>query len=286
MYRPKLLIVALALLIAGIAFVVHQSTTEPIIRPPAPNAIAMRAFLESQYVPEAGLLRASLSSYPDNETIWIANDNLLAVRALKLLDSPLWENVSKSLASYNVSSNGRIDPLLGKPLDNFFCPEVKTLGSVRSEKFNATFTLKLEAANRSCVMPDWDSYADLTVYGALSNLLRGKKREAFRLYSTLLSMWDGNGFRDKAFSGTYQSYKCALFVYLHRALGEPLEGNDVYVRCLEILNALQSGSGGIVTGYVVEGGIITPIGDSNTETTAMTAIGLFSDVEHHAVVGH
>ena len=106
-------------------------------------------------------------------------------------------------------------------------------------------------------------------------------------------MWDGNGFRDKAFSGTYQSYKCALFVYLHRALGEPLEGNDVYVRCLEILNALQSESGGIVTGYVVEGGRITPVGDPNTETTAMTAIGLygdpqtdFSDVEHHAVVGH
>ncbi|MCD6372647.1 MAG: hypothetical protein J7L37_03765, partial [Thermococcus sp.] len=88
MYRPKLLIVALALLIASAVFVVHQSTTEPIIRPPAPNATAMRAFLESQYVPEAGLLRASLSSYPDNETIWIANDNLLAVRALKLLDSP------------------------------------------------------------------------------------------------------------------------------------------------------------------------------------------------------
>ncbi|AJC70901.1 hypothetical protein X802_00855 [Thermococcus guaymasensis DSM 11113] len=274
MYRPKLLIVALALLIA---IAVFQLTTEPTLRPPAPNVTAMRAFLESQYVPEAGLLRASLSSYPDNETIWIANDNLLAVRALKLLGSPLWVNVSKSLARYNVSSNGRVDPLLGRLLDGFFCPEVRTLGSVHSEKFNVTFTLKIEVANRSCILSDWSSYADLVVYGALSDLLLGKKSEAFRLYSHLLSMWDGNGFRDKAFAGTYQSYKCALFVYLHRALGEPGGGHDVYFRCLEILSALQSENGGIITGYKVEKERIIPIGDPNTETTAMVVIGLYGD---------
>ncbi len=274
MAKSKLLIVALVLLVV---IAVFQLTTEPPTRPPAPNARAMRAFLESQYVPEAGLLRASISSYPDNETIWLANDNLLAVRALKILGSPLWVNVSKSLARYNVSFNGRVDPLIGKPLDGFFCPEVKTLGSVRSEKFNATFTLKIEVANRSCVMPDWDSYADLTVYGALSDLLLGRKSEAFRLYSHLLSMWDGNGFRDKAFSGVYQSYKCALFVYLHRALGEPNEGRDVYFRCLEILSALQSENGGIITGYMVQEGRIIPIGDPNTETTAMVVIGLYEE---------
>jgi len=277
MIRPKFLIVVLVLLIAGAVFVVRQPTTEPSAQIPTPNATAMRAFLESQYVPEANLLRASISSSPDNGTIWIANDNLLAVRALKLLGSPLWKNVSESLAGYNVSFNGRIDPLLGKPLDGFFCPEVRTLGSVYSEKFNATFTLKLEVANQSCVMPDWNSYADLVVYGALSNFLRKKKSEALHLYSILPSMWDGNGFRDKAFSGTYQSYKCALFVYLHRALEEPEEGRNVYIRCLEILSTLQSESGGIITGYTVEKGRIIPIGDPNTETTAMTVIGLYGD---------
>ncbi|NPA47110.1 MAG: hypothetical protein GXO14_00515 [Thermococci archaeon] len=248
---------------------------EPPVSAPAPKAAALREFLESQYVPSAGLLRASVNSYPDNETIWLANDNILAAKALKLLGSPLWRNVSRSLAAYGVAFNGVVDPLLGRPLDGFFCPEVKTLGGVYSKKFNATFTLKLELANRSCVMRDWRSYADLVVYGALSDLLRGKRNDALRLYSRLLSMWDGSGFRDKAFSGVYQSYKCALFIYLYRALGEPESGRGIYVRCSEVLTELQSKDGGIVTGYRVRDGRIIPVGDPNTETTSMVAIGLY-----------
>jgi hypothetical protein len=264
----------LALLALPFILIASLPLTEPPASP-APNATAMRAFLQSQYVPEAGLLRASITSYPDNETIWLANDNVLAAKALKLLNSGLWRNVSRSLAAYGVSYNGRVDPLLGRPLDGFYCPEVRILGKVHSRKFNATFTLKLEAANRSCVMRDWRSYADLVVYGALSDLLRGNRSGALRLYSQLLSMWDGNGFRDKAFSGIYQSYKCALFVYLYRALGEPEEGRNVYLYCSRILRALQSKDGGIITGYEVKDGKIIPIGDPNTETTAMTVIGLY-----------
>ncbi|MFA4641277.1 hypothetical protein [Pyrococcus kukulkanii] len=64
---------------------------------------AMREFLESQYVPGVGLLRASITSYPDNETIWLANDNVLAERALRLLGSPLWGNVSEAPRRYNIS---------------------------------------------------------------------------------------------------------------------------------------------------------------------------------------
>ena len=264
----------LALLALPFILIASLPLTEPPASP-APNATAMRAFLQSQYVPEAGLLRASVTSYPDNETIWLANDNVLAAKALKLLNSGLWRNVSRSLAAYGVSYNGRVDPLLGRPLDGFYCPEVRILGKVHSRKFNATFTLKLETANRSCVMRDWRSYADLVVYGALSDLLRGNRSGALRLYSQLLSMWDGSGFRDKAFSGIYQSYKCALFIYLYRALGEPEEGRNVYLSCSRILRALQSKDGGIITGYEVKDGKIIPVGDPNTETTAMTVIGLY-----------
>lgn len=262
----------LALLALLFILLVAIPLIEPPARAPTPDASAMRAFLQSQYVPEAGLLRASVTSYPDNETIWLANDNILAVRALKLLNSTLWRNVSRSLAAYCVSYNGRVDPLLGRPLNGFYCPEVRTLGKVYSWKFNATFTLKLETANHSCVMRDWRSYADLVVYGALSDLLWGNRSGALRLYSRLLSMWDGSGFRDRAFSGVYQSYKCALFVYLYRALGEPGEGRSVYLSCSRILTALQSKDGGIVTGYEVKDGRIIPVGDPNTETTSMTAI--------------
>jgi len=238
---------------------------------------AMREFLESQYVPEVGLLRASITSYPDNETIWLANDNVLAERALRLLGSPLWRNVSEALRRYNISYNGRIDPLLGKPLNEFFCPEVITIGNVYSKKFNTTLLLKLERANESCRMDDWQEYADLLAYGALSDLLVGNETGAFTMYLRLLKMWDGYGFRDKAFSGVYQTYKCALFIYLYKSLGMPKEGRHVYGACIQIISELQADNGGIITGYRVVDGNVVPVGDANTETTSIVAISLLGD---------
>ncbi|WP_297418804.1 hypothetical protein [Thermococcus sp.] len=126
-------------------------------------------------------------------------------------------------------------------------------------------------------MTDWESYADLLVYGALDDLLKDNKSGALELYSKLLMMWDGNGFRDKAFNGVYQTYKCALFVYLYRVLGKPDEGRNAYLRCLHIISSLQARDGGIITGYRVENGRIIPIGDTNTETTSMVVLALYSD---------
>jgi len=100
-----------------------------------------------------------------------------------------------------------------------------------SRKFKAEFNIVYEIADTSCPMKDWKEYADLTVYMALNELLSGKKREAFELYKHLLSLWDGKGFRDKAFRGVYQTYKCALFAYLYRALNEPREGRNIYIVC-------------------------------------------------------
>ncbi|WP_456365330.1 hypothetical protein [Thermococcus sp.] len=238
---------------------------------------ALRSFLESQYVPEAGLLRAAVKAYPDNETIYAANDNLLASRALIALGSPLGKRVLKNLdANYSGGWNGKVDVLLGRPIKDFYCPETKNLGRVYSRRFNATFEIKYELANTSCRMNDWKSYADLLVYGALSELIKGNESGTLELYSKLLAMWDGNGFRDRAFDGTYQTYKCALFVYLYRALGAPEKGKGVYSRCLTVIYSLQAGNGGIITGYRVEKGEITPVGDTNTETTSIVALALYS----------
>jgi len=269
MWRVPLMGIVIVLVIMTI----FVSTRNPSVQ--EPSVTAMRSFLESQYVPEVGLLRASVTTYPDNVTIWLANDNLLAVKALKLSGSPLWRNVSVALSLYNVSSNDRIDPLLGRPLSGFFCPMIVEVGEVRSVKFNTTFELKLEKGNASCPMQDWEEYADLLVYGALGELLRGNREGAEKLYLELMTLWDGDGFRDKAFNGVYQSYKCALFVYLNRALNEKT-GRDIRIRCLKILSALQAPNGGITTGYMVKNGKTVPVGDQNTETTSMVIIALLS----------
>ncbi|WP_297071197.1 hypothetical protein [Thermococcus sp.] len=275
--RSILMAVLIALLIFGSFLILHNSSHESEPHSKL-NPSKLRSFLESQYVPEVGLLRAAVKAYPDNETIYVANDNLLASRTLIALGSPLGKRILKNLeANYSGGWNGKVDPLLGRPIDGFYCTETKKLGKVYSKKFNATFWVRYELANTSCRMGDWESYADLLVYGALNELIKGNENGALELYSRLLAMWDRNGFRDRAFDGVYQTYKCALFVYLYRALDKPDKGRNVYSRCLEIISSLQAENGGIITGYRVENREIIPVGDTNTETTSIVALALYSD---------
>ncbi|PUA33927.1 MAG: hypothetical protein B7O98_00460 [Zestosphaera tikiterensis] len=60
----------------------------------------LKSFLEEQVVPEVGLLRAAVEAYPDNVTIWVASDNLLAVEALKILNSRYAYVVKEKLEEY------------------------------------------------------------------------------------------------------------------------------------------------------------------------------------------
>ncbi|MEM2453188.1 MAG: hypothetical protein QW725_02225, partial [Ignisphaera sp.] len=70
-------------------------------------------FLKSQYIEEAGLLRAAVRTYPDNTTIYIANDNILAARALAILgDRDLSSRILTKLNNeYSGGFNGRIEIL-------------------------------------------------------------------------------------------------------------------------------------------------------------------------------
>ncbi|MEM1916839.1 MAG: hypothetical protein QXU00_06130, partial [Ignisphaera sp.] len=72
-------------------------------------------FLKSQYIEEAGLLRAAVRAYPDNTTIYIANDNVLAARALAVLgDRDLSSRILTKLNNeYGGGFNGRIEILFG-----------------------------------------------------------------------------------------------------------------------------------------------------------------------------
>ncbi|WP_010884217.1 hypothetical protein [Pyrococcus horikoshii] len=81
--KSRFLIPLVALLIVMIMFLQTETENRTALKL---NVTSLRSFLESQYVPEVGLLRAAVKSYPDNETIYIANDNLLASWALITLN--------------------------------------------------------------------------------------------------------------------------------------------------------------------------------------------------------
>jgi len=243
-----------------------------------------RNFLESQYVPEAGLLRAAtLANVEDSRRIYIAADNLLAARALAVLGSPLASNILTMLNSkYRGGFNGLHEILIGVDIpDKFYQRYDEYLGNVSSSKFGV---LDIYYERRKMeTIDEWDRYADLVVYKALKALLHCSRAYAEQLFSILVSMWDGYGFRDKAYNGLYESYKVALAIYLYKALKEAdsnLVGKykDLYEKWNMILALMQRDDGGIVTHYrVSERGEIIPVGDANTETTSITILALYSE---------
>lgn len=240
----------------------------------------MRRFLENQYVPIVGLLRAATKVYPENVTVYIANDNVLAARALAALGSPLATKVSTVLNNkYNGGWNGKIDILLGKDIpDEFYKSEDIIIGEING------YILVYEKMDTSVVINDWYNYADLIVYKALDNLLWGSRPQAEQLFINLTKLWDGYGFNDTVTKNTsvYAVYKCALFIYLYRALeaaGSTIiyDYKDIYEKCLEIIAQAQDPTkGGIHTDYRVVDGKIVIQGDMNTETTSMVVLALYS----------
>ncbi len=249
-----------------------------------PDKDLLRRFLENQYVAEVGLLRAARFVHPENVTIYVANDNVLAARALAVLGSPLAIHVLYVL-NHNFSGgwNGKVDVLLGKDIpDKFYTSYNEYIGEING------YTILYERLNRSMVINDWYNYADLLVYYALDKLLIGSRFEAERAFLNLTKMWDGYGFRDNPVKkhGVYDVYKCALYIYLYRALeftGSKLVSKYRYIygKCLEIITMAQDPVfDGIYTSYrVVDTKIIVLKEegcDMNTETTSIVVLAIYS----------
>jgi len=294
-------VIILVIVIASLAITIqniHNTSLEILIIGPLPDKDLLRKFLESQYIEEAGLLRASVyNTTDDSHRVWIANDNVLAARALAVLNSPLAKNVLTTLNNkYNGGWNGKIDILLGRDIpDMFYARANISYGIVYSKRLGFNLTIYKEVYDYSRPMLDWYKYADLLVYRALDYLLHGSMSEAEEAFLNLTSMWDGYGFYDIAVNATcndfrkkvYAVYKCALFVYLYRALyyaGSDVVKNYRYIldKCLEIIAMAQDTVyGGIYTSYeTVNGEIVVLKGnghDMNTETTSIVVLALYSD---------
>ena len=85
-------------------------------------------------------------------------------------------------------------------------------------------------------------------------------------------MYDGTGFADKAFNGSYETYKLALALYSGSVIKAP---NPYADQMLETLLNLQDTSGGFFTHYT-DAIIRTEDSDTNTETTSFALLALNS----------
>lgn len=277
--KRKLFIVMFAVsLVTALAFLTRSPTVK--IEDRDLSLERARSFLESQFVPEAGLLRAAVYAEPDRRRIYIASDNLLASRAFNALKSEMGRIIAEKLAAEHGNGfNGRHEVLFGADIpDEFYVHTNVKVGEIKSEKFEAVFEIMFEKPDTSRRLDDWDEYADLIVYRALDKAFRGE--DASSLFRKLLRRWDGFGFRDKAFEAEkrYETYKVALALYLCQILKTRNEGcpadESVVGSWRNLLGLMQREDGGVVTHYVVENGKLKPVGDANVETTAIAFLAL------------
>lgn len=114
---------------------------------------------------------------------------------------------------------------------------------------------------------DWPANCGIEALCALHALADGDEVEAHRLYQVALDQFDGTGFHDKAFDGRYATYKLALALFTGAKLGVTKDRH-----MLDQLLHLQASDGGFAAHYTADG----PIGDSDTRTTAYTALALYA----------
>ncbi len=231
---------------------------------PAPCSAIQRglAFLSARYNPALGLLNEAPQAAPN--TYWLTNDNALAAYALSQLGQPeLAVSVQSTLQRYKYASNGLIEVVWGARVT--FPPYV-----ARPEMVDKVGDSEIwqEFHDRGGRFEDWAEYANLGFLGVLNEFNQGHTDPARTTFASTLAQFDGTGFRDKAFSGLYETYKLALGLYAGAKIGAPLPNGD---QLLKALLAMQAASGGFSTHYV---DLNTPKGDQNTETTAVALLAL------------
>jgi len=231
-------------------------------------------FLKGIYNSTIGLCTKSPTAAPN--TYWLVSDNLWAYKALEKHEPEISKAIKLKLIelakTYNLPVDSQELPISYKHEavigDTVLIPFNIT---VQYTLYSDKYTLKTEIANGTAIMEDWQEYADLLLYAALSKHWEGKDNEAAALFNKAKNMWDGVGINDKAAKadGHYATYKLGLLLYTSKVLGIKL---DFETQLIATIWKLQDETtGGIITGYKPDG---TPFGDTNTETTSITIIAL------------
>jgi tetratricopeptide (TPR) repeat protein len=225
-------------------------------------------FLKARYNPTLSLLNESPEVAP--HTYWLTNDNALAAYALERLGETEWsKEVWSAIRHYGSASNGLIEALWGTPVP--FPPY--TAKNVLVEKAGND-EIWQELHDGGTRFEDWAEYADLSFWGALNAYQQGHEAEALDIFARTMKMFDGAGFRDKAFDGQYETYKLALALHVGAAIRAPIPEAEVLI---STLHAMQTAEGGFATHYRDSFHIT---GDANTETTSLALLALIGECQN------
>jgi hypothetical protein len=187
--------------------------------------------------------------------------NKLASHVLKFLcnDSVLAEKVERFLEVYKTDFYDYYQVVLGTPIKLPF----NATAHVVVANVSGVLIKHVKATNN--VMSDYSEYANLVAIKAVHHVILSERSKAFEEIRRLDKMFDGAGFRDKAFNGYYETYELALAVIAHRLVGDD-EGAKRYTQILEKIKPFT-------TLYTAN---LTGVGDLNVETASLTALALYN----------
>jgi hypothetical protein len=241
----------------GAHVAVLQSGTAPLMADRVNMGVG---FLRHHYNPELGLLYEAEKVAP--HTYWLANDNALSAHTLaRLGEQELSRTLFASLRHYKYPDNDFIEVAWGKPVP--WPPKTPT--AITFMVAGEDKILQEDHAG-GATFEDWRDYSNLAMMGTLNQLHTGHRRDALATYKQAMQAFDGEGFRDKAFTGTYETYKLAWAILAAKELGEPVDP-----RLTPALLWMQGKEGGFYTHY---GSAHAAVGDQNVETTSLALLAL------------
>ncbi len=213
-------------------------------------------YLVSQYNPTIGLIRENIY----NDRYWLWSDNVLATKVLRNYNYSISENIDKSIkyykSNYNIDMLSAYAVLVDQISKSSFRP------SYNKNLVNSIWYTNYDGRSHDLSCGDYADIAFLkSIYLYKINNIDSSKS----CYNKGLSMFDGVGFKDKAFyadGNLYSTYKIALWKLASKetGFGETYEPTN-------IMGKLQNPTtGGIYTHYDT---YLSLHGQTNVETTSL-----------------
>lgn len=272
--------IATILLLISSLLIACTSTSSPVSSPtptpsPAPNLTRALSYLYDSYDPEMKLLYEAPTVA--RNTYWLVSDNLLAMYVFKQYYPEIASDIENRLMEITSKYDYLPKNDEGLPISNAheaLIGETIPLPFKSSQEYTLEqgegFAIKTTVYDGENMLLDWEQYADLLIYAALSKHWEMDSSSAQERMKNCVLMWDGIGISDTVFPkyGKYSTYKLGLLLYASEVIGYPLEFEDELITRLK---SMQAESGGFITDYLPDG---TPEGDTNTETTAIAVLAL------------
>jgi len=239
-------------------------------RPTSHEITSICRFLEGLYIDfgdGTGCLRESPNVEKDR---CYTNTNFITLAVLRMCNSSIVPRIEAFLDKYDNQYGGRFEVMLLHDIP--YPPRaVQRLELDKKTVNNETITIYADIPSNT-TLPDWDRYADMLMLAALQLLKNGDIEKAREYIEEVKKIWSGRGFVDKAYNatGVYDTYKLSLYYFISKAIGEK---DDIAIWIENNIHRFIK-NGGVITNYDND---LNPAGDPNIETTAVTAIALYTN---------